>query len=277
MSDENDERIGFRHSPLLRGITIMDALHTSRSWRVVNPTFALAVPRDWIGDLQYRGQRMVMGQGDVFCTEPGEVHTTAKILQPGTFNVLMIDDEALEECVAHLAPHIRTVAWRKVGSRMSWRAAQRLESVFQVVGSSASPLYVQSAMVEAYDVIVEELLDNARPGRLRSSRWSPALERARECLHDEQQVDLATLAQKAGMSRFQLVRAFKERYGLPPHAYSVALRISRAVNLLRTGMRPSHVAAECGFADQSHFNRHLKRTLGVTSGQLSRGSPARTF
>ena len=255
----------------------MDALHTSRSWRVVNPTFGLAVPRDWIGELQYRGKRMVMGRGDVFCTEPGEVHTTAQILQPGTFSVLMIEEEALEECVAHLAPHIRTVAWRKAGLRMSRRVAEQLETVFRAVGSSASPLYVQSALMGVYEVIVDELLDNARPGRRASSAWSPALERARECLHDEPLTDLATLAQKAGMSRFQLVRAFKERYGLPPHAYSVAVRISRAVNLLRSGMRPSHVAIDCGFADQSHFNRHMKRILGVTSSQINRGHAVRTF
>lgn len=213
---EGKDRIEFRHSPLLRGITIMDAVHTARAWHVVNPTFALAVPRDWIGDLRYRGQRMVMARGDVFCTEPGEVHSTARILQPGTFNVLMIDEDALQECLADLAPHIQTAAWRKVGSRMSRRVAERIDTLFRVVGSSATPLCVQSALMEVYEVIVGELLDNARPDHPRSSARSPALERARECLHEEQAIDLATLAHKAGMSRFQLVRAFKERYGLPP-------------------------------------------------------------
>jgi AraC-like DNA-binding protein len=272
------ERVGFRHTPLLRGVTIMDAEQSSRSWHVVNPTFALAVPRDWIGDLRYRGQRVVMGLGDVFCTEPGEVHSTVHVLRPGTFNVLMIADEAMRECVEHLAPHIGTPSWKKIGLRMPRRTERQIHRMFRLIGSEAGPLEVQSAMMEVYETIVEQLLDNARPRRRRRHNWSPALSRARDCLSEaDAGIDLATLASEAQMSRFQLVRAFRDQYGMTPHAYSIAVRVSRAVNMLRIGMRPTEVAVECGFADQSHFNRHVKRILGVTPGQISRGAAARSF
>jgi len=97
----------------------------------------------------------------------------------------------------------------------------------------------------------------------------------RECLNEEGlHVDLETLAKRAGLSRFQALRAFKQRYGLPPHAYQLALRIGHARKLLREGATAADVAARCGFADQSHFTRHFKRINGVTPAQYARAEMA---
>jgi AraC-like DNA-binding protein len=73
----------------------------------------------------------------------------------------------------------------------------------------------------------------------------------------------------AGLNRFEALRAFKKRYGLPPHAYQLCLRISHARRLLLGGASAAEVAARCGFADQSHFTRHFKRFNGVTPAQYA--------
>ena len=96
--------------------------------------------------------------------------------------------------------------------------------------------------------------------------------RMRECLHEEGfDIDLETLARKVGLSRFQALRAFKRRYGLPPHAYQLAVRLGLARRMLGEGAAPVDVAMHCGFVDQSHFNRHFKRAWGVTPMQCARG------
>jgi AraC-like DNA-binding protein len=95
--------------------------------------------------------------------------------------------------------------------------------------------------------------------------------RMRECLNEGGLgMDLETLAQQAGLSRFQALRAFKKRYGLPPHAYQLCLRMSHARRLLLEGAPAADVALRCGFADQSHFTRHFKRFNGVTPMQYAR-------
>jgi len=38
---------------------------------------------------------------------------------------------------------------------------------------------------------------------------------------------------------------------------------------------PAQVAADCGFADQSHFTRHFKRLTGVTPAQYARAHTPR--
>jgi len=116
-----------------------------------------------------------------------------------------------------------------------------------------------------------ELVKGARAPRPNGGPPLRAAARMRECLNEEGlHVALETLARHAGLSRFQALRAFKQRYGLPPHAYQIALRIGHGRKLLREGVTPADVAARCGFADQSHFTRHFKRLHGVTPAQYSR-------
>jgi AraC-like DNA-binding protein len=57
-----------------------------------------------------------------------------------------------------------------------------------------------------------------------------------------------------------------------PAADGVAMQIGRASlrRLLRDGVTPAQVAAEPGFADQSHLNRFFKRGSGVTLARFSR-------
>lgn len=83
----------------------------------------------------------------------------------------------------------------------------------------------------------------------------------------EHNVGLDELAAAAGIGKFRLVRLFRERTGLPPHALQIAHRIRAARRLLESGTRPADVAVTTGFADQSHLHRHFQRSLGLTPGE----------
>src|SRR4051794_14574388 len=86
----------------------------------------------------------------------------------------------------------------------------------------------------------------------------------------ERNVGLDELAAAAGIGKFRLVRLFRERTGLPPHALQVAHRIRAARRLLESGETIAATAAATGFADQSHLHRHFQRSLGVTPGEYQR-------
>jgi AraC-like DNA-binding protein len=75
---------------------------------------------------------------------------------------------------------------------------------------------------------------------------------------------LALLATDLGMSRYQLLRAFRTTMGVPPYAWLAQHRVARARGLLEAGLRPAEVAGLVGFADQAHLTRWFRRVLGVT-------------
>jgi AraC-like DNA-binding protein len=101
------------------------------------------------------------------------------------------------------------------------------------------------------------------PPRARDDR---ALRAACEYLAErpERNVGLEELARVAGIGKFRLVRLFGEHLGLPPHALQIAHRVRMARRLLEEGIPVADVAAATGFADQSHLNRHFRRSLGLT-------------
>ena len=78
---------------------------------------------------------------------------------------------------------------------------------------------------------------------------------------------IAEVAAACGLSSAYFARAFKASTGTTPHEWLQACRVERARGLLR---RPSlslaAIAAECGFADQSHFTRIFRRATGQPPG-----------
>ncbi|WP_110969976.1 AraC family transcriptional regulator [Pseudomonas huaxiensis] len=92
------------------------------------------------------------------------------------------------------------------------------------------------------------------------------LQRARDFLHAQMahDVSLEELATYSGVDRFRLTRQFKKAFGQSPHAYLVRLRLRAARALLARGMAPVEVAAEVGFADQSHLGVWFRRAFRMT-------------
>ncbi|NJK64257.1 MAG: helix-turn-helix domain-containing protein [Synechococcaceae cyanobacterium SM2_3_1] len=61
---------------------------------------------------------------------------------------------------------------------------------------------------------------------------------------------------------------FKAVIGQSPHHYVMGRRVELARYLLGSShLSLSRIAAEVGFASQSHMNRHFKRILGITPKQ----------
>ncbi|WP_042149305.1 helix-turn-helix transcriptional regulator [Pseudoalteromonas sp. '520P1 No. 412'] len=69
----------------------------------------------------------------------------------------------------------------------------------------------------------------------------------------------SNLVQESGLSRFHLIRSFKQTYGLSPHAYQLDKRIKKAKNLLKSGHSIIETSHLLGFADQSHLQRNFKK------------------
>jgi AraC family transcriptional regulator len=76
---------------------------------------------------------------------------------------------------------------------------------------------------------------------------------------------LDALTQIAHLSRYHLGKTFKQSTGVTLHQYVTWRRIRRAQQLLRDRRYSlAEIAAETGFASQSHFTTVFARTMGIT-------------
>ncbi|RZQ62466.1 AraC family transcriptional regulator [Amycolatopsis suaedae] len=87
---------------------------------------------------------------------------------------------------------------------------------------------------------------------------------------------LAELASRFGVSQYSVLRAFRHRYGMPPHAYLNQYRVGLARRLIERGHPLPDVATEVGFVDQAHLTRHFRRMVGTTPGRYQRAAQERT-
>jgi len=78
-------------------------------------------------------------------------------------------------------------------------------------------------------------------------------------------VELATLAELAGLSQSHYSRAFKASTGLAPYRWQLQSRVERAKDLLLNTNSGLHDVAEAtGFADAVHFGRTFRKMTGAT-------------
>jgi AraC family transcriptional regulator len=85
-------------------------------------------------------------------------------------------------------------------------------------------------------------------------------------------VSLAQLAEIAGLSRFQLLRAAKLIWGETPLRRLTRLRMELAQRLLRRGnLSIIEIAFECSYGDPAHFATAFKRHVGVPPSQYRHG------
>lgn len=89
--------------------------------------------------------------------------------------------------------------------------------------------------------------------------------------HIGSELTLASLAERANLSRDHLIRLFRRKLGLTPKQYILDLRIKKAARLLNsTRYSIEQIAEELGFSDRYHFTRAFNQSMGINPGEYRR-------
>lgn len=81
--------------------------------------------------------------------------------------------------------------------------------------------------------------------------------------HCDRIITLDELERVTGRDRFALSRDFRKFYGTSPYRYLTLRRLDLARRLMLAGVPLADVAAQAGFADQSHMTRQFTRAYGM--------------
>jgi AraC-like DNA-binding protein len=203
-------------------------------------------------------ERQVVDAGRLVVLDPSTKHEGAPVATtPWTARLLVLELDGDGLDVAFPDPYVGDPG-----------LARRFVDLHELSRSPASMLERESTLAEFLDDLVA-----ASPAARRTpaSADRPAVARALAHLraHVADDVGLDDLSAVAGVSKFHLVRQFREVTGLPPHAFQIGLRIVRARRLLESRVPTAEVAARTGFVDQSHLHRHFRRRLGITPGRYA--------
>jgi AraC family transcriptional regulator len=81
----------------------------------------------------------------------------------------------------------------------------------------------------------------------------------------DQKLSLEAIAQHLNMSVYHFCDLFKQSIGIAPYKYVLQQRVERAKLLLKDEERAIvDIALDCGFANQTHLNKHFRKLTGTT-------------
>jgi len=254
------------------GLDAMSATTTQSFPRHTHDQYGLGI-LDAGGHISLSDRRQVQaGPGSLIFVNPGEVHDGRAIRgQSRTWRILYLDPELMNGLRTEIAegdrpslafpspafhdPLMRTLfdaafaaatgrrdlcgrgacetLLLRLADRLSLLAGQRLKSSPRATPSIRGVLLLIDA-------------DPASPG-----------------------LTLERLAREAGVTRYQLLRAFAREHCLTPHAYILQKRLGLARRLIRARSGLADVAVRAGFYDQSHLTHCFARQFGVTPAQYA--------
>jgi AraC-like DNA-binding protein len=258
------ERLAFSRPAELPGVEILRADGTSRLWRALHETYAVCAVLALEGELEWRCRgeaHRARGGRHLLLMAPGDVHAVTRAGAPADLRVLFLPPRAVEAAAAAIGLP-RPPAWRAPQVEDA-EAFGALAELCAALDDGALAAERPARFARCLRALVERCGGRA-PGPRAPASAPVRVARAIIDRRFAEEIPLEELAREAGASRFRLVRAFTREVGLPPHAYQIQARLARARALLRAGTPAGAAALETGFADQSHFIRHFRRSSGIT-------------
>ena len=257
-----DERL-----PFIEARTIADGRKVTYT-RHAHEHFSIGAITTGCSYYHYGARTFEISAGTVVLMNPGDVHACNPIHdQPWSYYMLYLDTPWLTDLQYQLGfstdqgyrpfdtPHTRdTTLYHGL-----------LDLYRTLVDEQAELLQKQSTLVSYFTEVQQRLNPSLAPVR----EVNHKLERAADYIraYCTQALKLEDICQAADLSPSYLIRAFKQYYGLTPHAFMVNRRIQFARSQLRNGALIADVALAAGFADQAHFQRTFKQHFAATPGQ----------
>ena len=272
---QNTANYSYAHD--LGGLELLHASYESQCFsRHVHEGFCIGVIETGAQRFYCSGENHLAAKDSIIFVNSDQVHDGHKATDFGwSYRAMYPLPEKLSEISCELKN-----SYGGSHDRLPWFAdavvrdplmSTKLRQLFQLLEQSDNQLERESLYL---NTIIELVF---RHGRQRNAlldlgKEPSAVQRVRDYIdaHFEQNISIQTLADLVQLSPFYLTRLFHKTVGLPPHAYQIQRRLFKAKRLIILGVKLSDVAVDCGFTDQSHLNRHFKKSFVVAPGAFQR-------
>jgi len=202
------------------------------------------------------------GEGTLIVKPPGEAHSD-RFHRGGARCVNVAIDEARLARLRATAPVLSETLF-DAGPAL-WSLGRRLSDELRAADD------VSTIAVEG--LVLELVCASVRGARRRRARVPDWIEEIREYVHDNYfaNVSLSEAAAAVGHHPAYVASCFRRRFGHSIGEYVRRLRVEHVARRLTSTRDPlARIAAEAGFADQSHMQRIFKARLGVTPAAYRR-------
>ncbi|MEZ8143830.1 AraC family transcriptional regulator [Enterovibrio norvegicus FF-33] len=266
------EHAKFDASPLLGGLELLQATYEKQAFsRHTHEGYTVGVIRHGAQRFWRNGSYHVAPTSSIIMVNADQIHDGHSASEGGWAYEAMYPTNAQFQAVTKDLGLASDVPYFPFAVEQDPKLANQLLTLFALLRNNEDTLLTETfthhlllTLTCRFNKHPQQPVDIAKIG--------PQLDVVREYLHQHvtDTVNLDTLSVLSGISPYHLVRQFKARFGLPPHAYQIQQRIRLAQSMLKNGLSLVDCAIASGFHDQSHLHRHFRRAIGVTPKQYQR-------
>lgn len=249
------------------GVELFQAWFNGRAFaRHRHDTYAIGVTEAGVQMFDYRGRAERSMPGQVVVLHPDEAHDGRAGGDDGFgYRIVYVEP-------ARIAAAVQAIRGRPASLPFAPEPVSRNPTLARAVTAAfhgpAEPLALDALVLRLAEGLVAIAADGGSTEAPRMDQG--ALDRAREFLDGRHAVVRSTeLETVTGLSRYELARQFRARYGTSPYRYSLLRRLDFARGRLRAGTRLADLALAAGFADQAHFTRMFRSAYGVTPARYA--------
>jgi AraC-like DNA-binding protein len=226
-------------------------------------TYGICSTDSGIQVFDYRGATRVSRPGQVVVLHPDEVHDGRAGTTDGFgYRIVYVEPAHIAEAVRGIHGRSRALPFVRDPVATNARLARAVHDAFH---TGLAPLAADTIVVDLAEALLAAERWSSSPATARRVD-AAAVDRARRFLDAERTrvVHSAELEAITGLTRYELARQFRLTLGTSPYRYLLGRRLDLARLRMRAGRPLADVAVEAGFADQAHFTRAFKATLGLT-------------
>ncbi len=260
----------YLHLKELGGLGLLKAHYLQKQFsKHVHEEYCIGVIEDGAQSFSRTGQLHVAPKGDIILVNADEIHTGSSALNSGwSYRAIYPTPEMLIDISQDFFSEKGEAPWFDQAVVHDEGLAHQLCLLFDLLEQKENLLLKETLYLSTIACLM------ARYGKQQRKLHDSSDAKCKILMvkdfilaHSEENISLHDLAALAGLSPWHFLRQFKKIVGLPPHAWLLQARLLQAQKLLKKREKITSVALKCGFSDQSHFNRHFKRAIGVTPSQ----------
>ena len=265
------EQTKFWHHPRFNNLELLHATYVNHSFsRHTHEGFGVGVIENGALGFNYHGENLVASPGTINLVNPGDPHNGFAASESGwTYRMFYFDATLLQRAISEMADTPNDIPFFRKGVIHDTYLAGAIRGLhLDFEREGVSSIKRESGLLwMLIQLIARHSEEKPEPHCIGNEHT--AVKHARDYIesHFKMDISIEDLSRITGLSRFHLIRVFKNEVGIPPHAYLTQTRIRHAKTQLAKGLSIAETALDMGFTDQSHLTRHFKRITGITPGR----------
>ena len=215
------------------------------------------------------GDQHIAPQNSIILVNADEIHTGSSAVESGWgYRAIYPTPEMIADITRGIFQFKNITPWFPQAVVHDQGLAQQLVLLFNILEHPENSLLKESMYISTLTHLIR-FHARTRPEPVLLPKALNKIQLAKDLMlaRPEHDFSLNELALHVGLSPWHFLREFKRVVGLPPHSWLVQICLHKAQHLLKRGYHIAMTAQCCGFSDQSHFDRHFKRSMGVTPMQ----------